>query len=274
MATGYMDDGTESSHRAFMKLLSNLPHCGKHNGSTVFVAPTQLVSPSQPKAAVLDHCKSSVLAHLEVHASYLPRKGRHATSLPHRHHDEEVILMLGGAASLTANGPVATRGDLIYHPPQADHRIVASPMEGSSMVRESQYLAIRWTLVSRVQSLLEEGSLLRMPGDTSQFVEWSEPPASTVFRGGCRQTLLHRPTQWGSVQVHSTCLAPGKAGTNIHTDPHDVMIVVLRGTLQALPGGTLLPAGSVTYFASHSRHGVRNADNSTTSVHLAFEFLT
>jgi len=187
----------------------------------------------------------------------------HCPHPPHRHPEEELLIMLAGEADLilprgaSTGGPGEVRlksGEFVYYPAHFPHTLRAASEQPAN------YLMFKWR--GRWGNHL--GKLAFGRFETGDFLASKEDSAS--FRA---KLLFEEPTQWlGTLHAHVTTLAPG-AGYELHIDQHDVAIVVLRGEVESL-GQRLRPHGLI-YFAAGEPHGMHNPGKQPAH-YLVFEF--
>lgn len=203
------------------------------------------------------------LDYLEVHASVLSVGA--VPHPPHRHGEEEIIVPLGGEVEIiTAEdatpGVTDARkigpGAVVYHRARQLHTI------RSVGAGPARYGIFKWRNV---------------PGRSA-----SEAAASTIVTFGVSgagsaaedhgvtyASLLDLETQYlDLLHGHLTTLQPG-AGYAPHTDPYDVGILVLEGTVETL--GRSVGPGGVIFYPAGELHGMSNP-GSGRAVYLAFEF--
>lgn len=76
-----------------------------------------------------------------------------------------------------------------------------------------------------------------------------------------RRFLFGKTHDGFAIEMHETVLSPGATTHAPHQHPHDEIVLLTEGTLEAhLEGKTeTVEAGSVIYLAGNQRHSVRNA---------------
>jgi uncharacterized cupin superfamily protein len=210
----------------------------------------------------LFHGATADLTRMGCHVSILdPGKQPHP---PHRHDDEEVLVILDGEADLVLEDPTnssatvrrhARRGSLAFYPARLAHTI------HNVSEAPATYLMFKWigdptdrreALDCQVVDSSEQAAELRR--------EPTDFATTSVWDGGT-EYLRH-------FHAHITVLEPG-AGYEPHVDAYDVGIVVLEGTVETL-GERVGPHGTVFYLAGEP-HGMRNVGDEP-AVYLVFEF--
>jgi mannose-6-phosphate isomerase-like protein (cupin superfamily) len=201
-----------------------------------------------------------ILAGMKAHVSVL--SPGHCPHPPHRHVEEELLVVLDGEAEiLIANSPDPTDaavkrfgpGSFVYYPAYQHHTIrnvSAAPVT---------YLMLKWQAAPlEVQEPL--GTTLSGIGGRVAEVQAAPKIMRVLFEG---------PTAFlGKLHAHVTELMPG-GGYRPHADKYDVAIIVFSGTVETL--GSTLGAGGSVYYAAGQRHGMRNVGKDAAK-YLVFEF--
>jgi mannose-6-phosphate isomerase-like protein (cupin superfamily) len=183
--------------------------------------------------------------YLECHYSVLmPGACPH---LPHRHLDEELLVVMSGSAELViANAPrdpnpkilPAPAGSAAYYPPFQHHTI---RNVSSEPVR---YAMMRWRspAISAQQHL------------RTRFIPslWLQAETSGPFS---LRVLFKGPSAFlGKLQAHVTRIAPGR-GYAAHRDDHDVAIFLIEGEIAVL--GKRIVAPAVVFFPAGQLHDMK-----------------
>ena len=198
---------------------------------------------------------------LKAHASVLvPGCCPHP---PHKHDEEEILIMLAGEAELLLpeNGPenpVGRRrvetGDFVYYPAGFPHSIEAVGTVPAN------YLMFKWSAepVNNAEPLdhLYFKEILSLP------VGYSEEKLSRKRLFGGPTAFLHK------LHCHLSYLPPGK-GYPAHHDPYDVAIVVLEGEVETL--NAIAKPHDVILYAAGELHGMHNPGQAV-AIYLVFEF--
>ncbi len=108
--------------------------------------------------------------------------------------------------------------------------------------------------------------------------ETAQPLSSRMFRYGAAamparpfatRPIFQGPTSFlGKLHCHLTHLQP-RAGYAPHTDPYDVAIVLLSGTVETM--GRTVEGKGVIYYSAGEPHGMRNVGDEPAR-YLVFEF--
>ncbi|MEX1180757.1 MAG: cupin domain-containing protein [Cucumibacter sp.] len=200
-----------------------------------------------------------VMADVESHASILAPGAR--PHPPHRHKEEEILLVLDGEADLVLpEGPGGEaprrrlrRGEFAYYPARRWHTL-DNPGPGPV-----SYVMFKWTSPPGRQ-----GEAL-----ATRFVAFGEALAGSPAKAFASTRLLDEPTLWlDRLHAHVSIVRPG-GGYGAHADTHDVAIVLLEGEIETL--GETVAAPALLYHPAGRIHGLKGAGK-TPARYLVFEF--
>jgi quercetin dioxygenase-like cupin family protein len=184
------------------------------------------------------------LPSLSCHASVLVHG--HSPHPPHRHAEEELLLLLAGEVELdfAENGQARLRpGGLAYYPANFAHTLKATSAE------PAMYVMFKW----RGEPAVADQQL----------------PSGLFETAGGSRILFEGSTQYlRKLHSHVTVLEPG-GGYEPHVDAYDVAIVVLEGALETI-GGHAAPHDVIFYRAGEA-HGMRNVGDGPAR-YVVFEF--
>ncbi|HEX7251820.1 MAG TPA: phytanoyl-CoA dioxygenase family protein, partial [Thermoanaerobaculia bacterium] len=173
------------------------------------------------------HGSTATLRSLSCHVSVLnPDRVPHP---PHRHPEEEVLVVLAGEVELLLpdapgfDGRLRP-GELVYYPAEFAHTLRTVGKE------PAQYLMWKWRDEKRPSP----------PGPPLSFGRFTLPVRAEAASGFAARPVFEGPTEYlEKVHCHFSTLTPG-AGYEAHIDGHDVAIAVLEGTVETL-GRTVSP---------------------------------
>jgi len=197
------------------------------------------------------------------HASVLdPGRQPHP---PHRHEDEEVLIILDGEADLLLQDSAdaaeiqrhrVRRGTVAYYPAQFAHTI-----ENASE-RPVTYLMFKWVGDERDGDGVLPLQLVDGATRANELLERGEGDLETaaLWDGGTRY-LRH-------FHAHVSALRPG-GGYEPHADAYDVGVVVLDGEIETLR--ERLGRNDVAFYVAGELHGIRNA-GAEPALYLVLEF--
>lgn len=188
---------------------------------------------------------------LTAHASVL--LAGHCPHPPHRHKEEEILILLSGSADLhlpALDGGANVRlqpGQGVYYPGMFPHTLTSVGPE------PAEYLMFKWS-AGRSRS--------RLPLDYVAFdTRLAEDrggghPMGSSTNGYHASLLFEGPTRFlRKLHAHCTSLAPG-AGYEPHADSHDVLVLVLDGEVETLE--RRLTPYHFAYSPAGELHGMRN----------------
>lgn len=193
-----------------------------------------------------------------AHASVLaPGKMPHP---PHRHAEEELLLVLDGEGELLLGDSPLTEdatpqrarpGTLAFYPAWQHHSIRNT---GQTPLT---YLMLRWRGPAAPSSAPLSATVTALP---------SGEPCDEPF---ATQLLFEGPTHYlGKLHAHGSALAPG-GGYRAHADEYDIAFVVLSGQVQTM-GRTLEPF-DLCYCPAGTVHGMHNPGGAE-AAYLVIEF--
>jgi len=195
---------------------------------------------------------------LSCHASALKRG--HSPHAPHRHEDEELLLLLAGEVDLLLpdiggdrNARVRMKaGQFVYYPADFAHSLETVSEQPAN------YLMFRWWAGGTPSGeALGHGRF--------DLVDLG----ATQGPGFRTQVVFEGATDWLSkLHCHTSTLEPG-AGYAAHVDAHDVAIVVLEGEVETL--GERAGPHDVILCVAGEPHGMRNP-GATAARYVVFEF--
>ncbi|TMG86474.1 MAG: cupin domain-containing protein [Betaproteobacteria bacterium] len=181
---------------------------------------------------------------------------------PHRHDEEEILLVLSGEADIIVpdlgsperDGRLRlSRGQFAYYPANFAHTLRTVSAEPAN------YLMFKW----------QSGPSAGPPLGFGRFDALGRIDALTREKGFRVQPLFEGPTAWlRKLHCHASTLLPG-AGYSPHVDAHDVAIIVLEGEVETLE--ERVKPYSVIFFPAGESHGMSNPGQSTAR-YLVFEF--
>ena len=205
------------------------------------------------------------LQEMEVHVSALAHgKMPHP---PHTHREEEILVMLSGAADLIlpqVKGPHGDErfplkpGEFVYYPAHFPHSLRTTSAEPAN------YLMFKWDTDGSASGAAPLGF-----GHFKGLAPFSDAPPDAPATSVRTKKLFEGPTGClRKLHAHASVLAPG-AGYPPHADAYDVAIVVLEGEVETL--GQRVGAGGTIFHAAGQPHGIRNP-GSAPARYLVLEF--
>jgi quercetin dioxygenase-like cupin family protein len=194
------------------------------------------------------------LAVFECHITTL-NPGR-ASHEPHRHPQEELILVKEGTLEVHINGrtQIAGPGSVFFYASNDAHAV-----RNVGDARATYWVI---NLATPVTHAPDEHN--RSPTRPSAVFDWARLPAQPTKSGERRDVLKGSTVTMTSLSCHATTVNPGDASHGAHRHADDEIVIVKEGTLEATINGQSqrAGAGSVIFFASNDLHGMRNAGDS------------
>jgi mannose-6-phosphate isomerase-like protein (cupin superfamily) len=205
---------------------------------------------------------STQMRDLSCHASVLsPGKMPHR---PHRHLEEEILIMLSGEADLIILDHMAPwnpkkyrmrPGAFVYYPAYQPHTLRNPGPENAT------YMMFKWRA--------EDGVAGTPQFPEKRFVRYGGLPPGNGRSGFQSRCVFEVATQHlRKLHCHVTTLQPG-CGYRPHADPYDVAIIVLEGMVRTL--GREVGAHGVVFCAAGEAHGMKNV-GVVPAKYLVFEF--
>jgi mannose-6-phosphate isomerase-like protein (cupin superfamily) len=201
------------------------------------------------------------LQSLSCHVSVLTQN--HCPHPPHRHQEEELLLLLMGEVDLIlpdaapANGDQRRRlkpGQFVYYPAHFAHTLETVSNDPAN------YLMFKWHGSST-------GADSRLGFGQFDVLDPAERPKPRD--GFCPHLVFEGPTAYlRKLHCHVSTLTP-QAGYDPHVDSYDVSIIVLEGEVETL-GERVGPHG-VIFYPGGETHGMRNP-GAAVARYIVFEF--
>jgi quercetin dioxygenase-like cupin family protein len=211
--------------------------------------------PNEPwKAYPIFRGATADLRDLTAHASTL--KHKQCPHPPHRHVEEEILLVLSGEVDVILPDTAPSRGgndrhrlragEFVYYPSNFSHTLETISPEPAN------YLMFKW------QTDGVEPAAGALTFERFDALDRSGEPAGEGFRP--RRLLMGPTQQLRKLECHVSTMTPG-AGYEPHIDAYDVAIVVLEGEVETL--GQRAAANDVIFYPAGSSHGMRNVSGAS-----------
>jgi mannose-6-phosphate isomerase-like protein (cupin superfamily) len=208
--------------------------------------------------------RSPAMETLTCHASVL--NPGHSPHPPHRHSEEEILIVLDGSATIllgevnNQQAKIIQRGEFAYYPAGQLHTI------RNDSNTNTTYVMFKWDNPNRVKRV---GELLKATIVT-QAGENGAGKAPETRMWSFRRLLQGQTQHLSKLHSHISVVKPG-GGYEPHSDKYDVALVILSGTVETL-GQKVGPNGVIFYFTDEP-HGIKNIGVDD-AVYLVFEFHT
>ena len=200
------------------------------------------------------------LAVFECHITTL-NPGR-ASHEPHRHPQEELILVKEGTVEVHLNGTtqVAGPGSVFFFASNDAHAL-----RNVGDTRATYWVINLATAVTHTPDAHNES-----PTRTSAVFDWAKIPVQPTKTGERRDVLKGSTVTMTNLSCHATTVNAGDASHGAHRHADDEIVIVKEGVLEATINNQPQGAGpgSVLFFASNDLHGMRNAGDSRVTYYV------
>jgi quercetin dioxygenase-like cupin family protein len=230
-------------------------------GSTVFkwedLKPR--VTPNGERRDVADN-PTPTLAVFECHITTLnPGKESHA---PHRHPQEELILIKEGKLEVHINGKtqVAGPGSTLFYASNDAHAV--------KNVGDTR--ATYWVINVATAATHDLSAQNKAPKLQSAVYNWEKLQVKPSKVGEGRAVLNGSTVTLANLETHITTINAGEAPHGAHRHPDEEFVLVREGTLEVNINGRTERAGpgSVLFLASNDLHGWRNVGDTRATYHV------
>lgn len=208
---------------------------------------------------------TATLAVFESHISTLnPGNASHA---PHRHPQEEIIIVKEGRLEVHINGRTfpAGPGSVLFYATNDAHA-----------VRNVGATSATYWVVNLASAATHTPSAHRAnPELKSQVFEWEKLQPTPTALGERRAVLSGSTVTLDKLSVHVTTIKGGATNHEPHQHPDEELVIVKEGTLDVNVGGRSerVGPGSLFFFSSNDRHNMRNVGE-TPATFYVFRFVT
>lgn len=239
-------------------------------GSRVFPWEAFEVKPTASglRRDVANHA-TKTLTVFESHITTLrPGQASHA---PHRHPQEELIIVKEGQLEISINGAKQRAGaGSVFFYASIDAHAVRNVGDTAAT-----YWVINLTTPETLKTPLPSPTWDSAPLVRSTVLDW-EKLAVKPTKVGARRELLNGPTTTlVNLEGHITTVNAGEVPHAPHRHPDDEFILLREGTLEVTVEGKATQAtpGSVIFLSSNDLHGLRNI-GTTPATYFVFRAIT
>jgi quercetin dioxygenase-like cupin family protein len=213
---------------------------------------------------------TATLERFECHIStLLPGRMSHP---PHRHPQEEFILLREGTLDVAINGKVqrAGPGAVLFFASNDLHNV--TNVGDQPAVYFVFNLTTAATHTAPAQPAVESSSRDKL---RSAVFDWPALQAKPTELGE-RRDIFNSPTvTCRRLEAHVTTLRAGGSRQPLHHHPQETVVVVKEGMIEATADGKVRPAGAgaILFLAPNDEHGIRNA-GTVPATYYVFEITT
>lgn len=202
-----------------------------------------------------------VLQSLEIHASTIePGKAAHA---PHKHPEEELIIIKEGKVKMTINGKSELLG------PGSVALAVSGDEHGLENAGDTKatYYVLRYTAKDSADH--KRGAA----AGGSFMVNWDNVSFNPHDKGGIRRFFERATTMIRRFEMHVTTLNTGIKSHDPHTHKAEEIVLLIEGNAEMQIGETLkkVAPGDLIYLGSNVLHAIRN-DDTKPCTYFAFQW--
>jgi quercetin dioxygenase-like cupin family protein len=230
-------------------------------GSTVFAWEDLKVRPSAVgERRDVANNPTDTLSVFECHITTLnPGKSSH---LPHRHPQEELIIVKEGTLEVHIDGRTqrAGPGSVFFYASNHAHAV--------TNVGDTR--ATYWVINLATPVTHNPDRHNRTPTLPSGVFDWEQLKVQPTKTGEKRDVLKGSTATMESLTCHVTTVKPREASHAAHRHPDDELVIVKEGTLEITINDRTYRAttGSVCLFTSNDLHGMRNAGDTQASYYV------
>jgi quercetin dioxygenase-like cupin family protein len=203
---------------------------------------------------------TDTLSVFECHITTLnPGKASHP---PHRHAQEELIIVKEGTLEVHLNGQTqrAGAGSVFFYASNDAHAV--------TNVGETR--ATYWVINLATPVTHDPTKHNKTPTRPSGVFDWEKLQVQPTKTGERREVLNGSTITMESLSCHVTSVKVGEASHAAHRHPDDEIILVKEGTVEFTINGQSQQAGvgSVVLFGSNDLHGMRNAGDTRATYYV------
>lgn len=230
-------------------------------GSTVFAWDklAAKITPNGERREVANH-STVTLDVFECHITTLnPGKASH---LPHRHAQEELIILKEGRVEVHIDGKTqeAGPGSAFFYASNNAHAI-----RNVGTTR-----ATYWVINLATPTTHDPARHNAKPTLPSGVFDWEKLKVETTKTGDRRQVLKGSTCTMDNFTCHASSVPTGLALHGAHRHLDDEIVIVKEGTMEITIEGVphRAVAGSVAFLSSNDLHGLRNAGDTSATYYI------
>ena len=235
-------------------------------GSTVFKWEDRVVKPGPvgARSEVADR-PTATFDKFESHISTLnPGKMSHP---PHRHPQEEFIILKEGLLDVSINGRVqrAGPGSVLFFASNDLHNVTNV---GDT---PATYLVFNLTTAATKTAPADGATAAAVPGKlVSTVIDWDKLEVKPTPKGARRELFNSPTTTLASFEGHVTTLNPGEIPHAAHRHPDEELVIVKEGLMEVTINGVTSRGGpgSIFFYGSGDEHGMKNVGGTVASYHV------
>lgn len=186
---------------------------------------------------------------------------------PHRHAQEEFIILKEGQLDVHINGRETRVG------PGAFFFFAANDWHAVNNIGKipATYLVFNLRTAKTRTAPQEGAERAAVPGLMgSKVCDWEKLEVQKTAKGERRALFDSPTTTCENLEAHVTTLNPGETPHAAHRHPDEELIIVKEGTVEATINGVSerAGAGSILFFASNDEHGLKNVGDTPATYYV------
>jgi quercetin dioxygenase-like cupin family protein len=186
---------------------------------------------------------------------------------PHRHPQEEFIIIKEGTLEVFINGQTQRvgPGSLFFFASNDLHNVT------NVGDRPATYLVFNLTTAATHTAPAQGAAAAGLPGKLASTVFDWEKLAPKATKTGERREVVNSPTvTCANLECHVTTLKPGEVPHAPHHHPDEELVIVKEGLIEVTINGVTQRAGpgSIFFYASNDEHGMKNVGPNAATYHV------
>lgn len=191
---------------------------------------------------------------------------------PHRHPNEEMIILEDGTVEASINGKTrrAEKGSVFFFASNDLHNMT------NVGTTPATYLVLNFTTATTAEAPTDGAEKAAVQGKMgSRVFNWDQLEFKKTKVGGRRELFDSPTTTLRNFECHTTTLNVGEIAHPSHHHPDEELVVVKEGVMELTVKGKTERGGpgSVFFYASNDEHGMRNAGD-TAATYYVIRFIT
>ena len=185
-----------------------------------------------------------------------------ASHAPHRHPQEEIIIVKEGRLEVHINGRTypAGPGSVLFYATNDAHA-----------VRNIGTTPATYWVVNFASAATHTPSAHRAnPSVQSQVFEWEKLEATPTAFGSRRAVFRGSTVTLNNLSVNATTINAGQSSHAAHRHPDEELVILKEGTLEVNLDGRIqrVGAGSLLFFGSNDFHHMRNVGDTPATFYV------
>lgn len=186
---------------------------------------------------------------------------------PHRHAQEEIIILREGTLDVLIDGKVQRIG------PGSLAFFASNHLHNVTNVGNSPATYVVFNLTTEATAHVPSAPAAEKSGESTlgaSVFAWDRLTAKPT-KTGERRDIVNSPTlTWANFEAHATTLRAGEVPHTPHRHPDEEIIVVKDGTMEATINGRADRGGpgSIFFFASNEEHGLKNVGDTLATYYV------